>query len=39
MEAITSGEYQVIERTNLAKQSFDGLFVREINDVPLRIFA
>ena len=39
MEAIASGEYQVVERTKLRKESFDGLFVREIERVPLCVSA
>ena len=39
MEAIASGENQVIESAELRKESFDGLFVREIKRVPLRVSA
>jgi len=39
VEAISSGEYQVIERTKRGKESFDGLFVREVNDLSLRVYA
>jgi hypothetical protein len=39
MEAIASGENQVVESTELRKESFDGLFVREVKRVPLRVSA
>jgi hypothetical protein len=39
MEAIASGENQVVESAELRKESFDGLFVREIKRVPLRVSA
>jgi hypothetical protein len=29
----------VIESTKLGKESFDGLFVREVNDLSLRVYA
>jgi hypothetical protein len=36
MEAIASGEYQVIESTKLRKESFDGLLVRKVKRLSLR---
>jgi hypothetical protein len=39
MEAIASGEYQVIESAKLRKKGLDGLFVREVKDLPLRVSA
>jgi hypothetical protein len=39
MQAVASGEYQVIEHTKLRKESLDGLFVREVKRVPLRVSA
>jgi hypothetical protein len=39
MEAIASGEYQVIESAKLRKKGLDGLFVREVKGVSLRVFA
>ena len=39
MEAIASGEYQVIESTKLGKESFDGLFVREVKGLSMRVSA
>jgi hypothetical protein len=37
IETIASREYKVVESANLRKESFDGLFVREIKRVPLRV--
>ncbi len=39
MEAIASGEYQVIESAKLRKKGLDGLFVREVKGVSLRVSA
>ena len=39
MQTVVGGEYQVIERAKLRKQSFDSWFVRKVNAVPLRVFA
>jgi hypothetical protein len=36
METIAGGENQVIESTEIRKKTFDGLFVQEVNRVPLR---
>jgi hypothetical protein len=38
-QAIAGGEYQVIEITEFRKKSFDGLFVQEVNCVPLGVPA
>jgi hypothetical protein len=39
MQAIASGENQVIESAELRKESFNGLFVREVKRVSLRVSA
>ena len=39
LEAIAGGKYQLIESPNIRKESFDGLFVREIKSVPMRVSA
>jgi hypothetical protein len=39
VEAIACGEYQVIESTKLRKESFDGLLVRKVKRLSLRVSA